>query len=160
MGIWISTRPAVHAPGIIDASTQEAHITLAYLDSKSYKDEEFIWHTIHADLESFVKPRRIAARINGIATWIAGPPHSERYYLVASVASNNSLLHRWQAEIVQGLVEHTGLAVDTSYPFVPHITLARAFTPHVEVPELVDPIPFKIDNLYVSRGSSHHERVW
>lgn len=160
MGIWISTRPELNVPGLIDTSKQEAHITLAYLDRSSYEDEEYVWHTGKATLESIVRPKKIASRINGVATWIAGPPRSERYVLVASVASNNSLLHRWREQIVRDLFEHTGWTVDTAYPFVPHITLARSFTPYASVPELVEPVPFRIDNLFISRGSSRHEKVW
>lgn len=160
MGIWVSTRPDVTVPDVIDSSRQEAHITLAYLDKKAHPkvDEEQTFTDLKEWLSQKIKPKKIAAQIHGLATWIV-PQAQEPYYLVALVASGRGLLHRWRAQMVSCISE-AGFVLNEDYPFLPHITLAHSFAPYVELPQLDYPARFQINNLYISRGSDQHEQVW
>lgn len=160
MGIWVSTRPQLQVPGLIDSGQQEAHITLAYLDKKIHRkdDEPNIFSELKAWLTDDIKPKKIAAQVHGVATWIV-PQAAEKYYLVALVSTGRGLLHRWRADLVTS-IEDGVFALNEDYPFLPHITVAKSFAPYTQIPQLDWPVRFSIDNLYVSRGSSHHEQVW
>ena len=160
MGIWVSTRPKVQVPGLIDSSQQEAHITLAYLDKKAHPkaDEPQTFTDLKEWLTREVKPKKISAQVHGIATWIV-PQAAEKYYLVALVSTGRGLLHRWRSGLVN-TVEDGGFVLNEDYPFLPHITVAKSFAPYTQIPQLDWPVRFSIDNLYVSRGSSHREQVW
>jgi 2'-5' RNA ligase len=160
MGIWISTRPQIQTAGILDSRTQEAHITLAYLDKKAYpkEDEEQTFTSLKEWLAGEVRPKRIAAQVHGIATWIV-PQAVERYYLVALVSTGRAVLHRWRADLVDA-IQSAGFHLNEDYPFLPHITLSHSFAPYTKIPQLDWPVRFSIDNLYISRGSRTHEQVW
>lgn len=159
MGVWISTRPNVMVPGVLDSSQQEAHITLAYLDKRGYRGntEKQVFNMLKERLVQDTSPKSMVAYINGLATWIV-PGGPEPYYLVALVSSNHSLLHRWREEIMFSL--DPDFQVNTDYPFLPHITIGCTDLPYSRVPILENRVKFNIDNLYVSRGSNHHERIW
>lgn len=158
MGIWISTRPDVVVPGVLDTSRQEAHITLAYLCGKTHTDQQATFDNLKKWLETNIRPKRMRARVNGLATWIV-PGMAEPYYLVALVATNRALLHNWRSELAIRM-DQAGFHLNNDFPFLPHITIGHADLPYVKMPVLQDPAEFWLNNLYVSRGSSHHERIW
>ncbi|MFB7858928.1 2'-5' RNA ligase family protein [Rhodococcus qingshengii] len=156
MGVWISTRPDINIPGIINAQEQEAHITLLYLDKKAHPDNDLIFGMVKEWLTEATKPRQAVAYLNGLATWIV-PRTEEPYVLAATITS--PALHNWRNKLAEQITD-TGVKISKSFVFNPHITLGRSRSPYLKVPVLYQQERVVLNNLYISNGSSHHERIW
>lgn len=156
MGVWISTRPDINIPGVINSENQETHITLIYLDKKAHPDSEQTFLQTKEWLTADTKPRQAVAYLNGIATWIV--PRTEAPYVLAATVTSPAL-HNWRNKLAEQITG-AGMKISKTFTFNPHITLERSRTPYEKIPSLYQQERVVLNNLYVSNGSSHHERIW
>lgn len=153
MSAYISTRPDIVIPGVLDSSTAKAHITLAYIPDTH--DGEKISQEVHEILSATMIPRSIESWITGYACW--GRAESRDYHLVALVGSMANQLMSFRASVVQATSLVTN--VDTTFPYIPHITLSSGSNPFTSVPALEENTGFVINNLFVSTDENRYQ-VW
>lgn len=163
MTVYLSTRPKIKTP-FLDSDKQECHITLAYFADAEHRDMEslraqvlYYMQAINSGPEWEEFP--IACAINGFLTWVT----PDGYVLAASVRSEGNRLNKFRDTIADYL-DLGHYDVDDRYTFIPHISIQWSDNPHTTMPELTEPAPFVVDNLYLSykdnEGTWHNVQVW
>ncbi|MFB7858921.1 2'-5' RNA ligase family protein [Rhodococcus qingshengii] len=153
MSVYLTARPNIVIPGVLDSSTDEAHITLGYIPETP--DDERTAQDIHKVLSDQIMPRSIESWITGYACW--GRTESRDYHLVALVGSMANQLMSFRASVVRATALVT--EVDTTFPYNPHITISSGSDPFTSVPALEENTGFVINNLFVSTDENRYQ-VW
>lgn len=165
MGTWIEARPKLIIPGVINSNEDECHMTMAYLGDvdpekvcdmmadkggKGYNTGE--WPTFGP----------MICEVSGTAAWRDINNDLYRVALVQPAAELRTpgTIYGERERIILKLNAFSGsgdypeIKVDTTYPFVPHITLPDCWQDGERVkrklPEIPARIMFVIDAFYVS----------
>lgn len=170
MSTWISTRPNLVIPGVLDTyKGDEAHVTLAYLGDVEHDEVLEVMRSTEAVPGFYATPgwksEPIVAEISGFAHWRDASNKLFRVALVSPVipAVTDGSVYSLRGTLMRYLSTQK-FAVDGTYPFIPHITLPDRYQegpePHprcqhgqqynIAVPYISQRTMFNLGDLYVS----------
>jgi len=147
--VYIAARPDLHIPGMLNSREDEVHITMLYLGE--VEDVDKVREALNDSAHRRWPTEPTLCQVYGTGQWVTVGGDFVQVALVQPVLpriqGHDIYAERYRME---RCLSAFGIKHDTTYPFVPHITIGYSAGPSSHVPAVRAPYMFAITGYHLS----------